>query len=113
MSDDKKELTTEDKIKHLQEQLRNLGYVGGRAIDALDLINMSSYYAKDAVKVAQATNWLSNVAQDVAAQVKGLQEQIAALQPVKPKLEVVSPEGEPPGPKVGKGALAPSAGDSK
>jgi hypothetical protein len=70
-----------------------LGYVGGRAIDALDLINKSTFPAADAVKIAQCQQWLENVAKDVARQVEETKEQIAALTP--PVLEAIPADKAP------------------
>lgn len=83
-------------LEALNDQLRSMAYVGGRAIDALDLIKQSSFQGSDAVKVAQATQWLENVAKDVSRQAEAVQEKITKLAAVAeknaPAMEVVSPE---------------------
>jgi hypothetical protein len=98
-----KEQTVQEKVEGLKQHLHSLGYVGGRAVDALDLINKSTFPATDAAKVVATTRWLEDVIKDVSGQVEKVKAQIDVLQPKTapanvpaapgtPPLEVVSPE---------------------
>lgn len=105
-------------LQGLQDQLRSLGYVGGRAIEALDLIQKSTFPAADAVKVVQATRWLEDVAKDISRQAKEVEDQIAKLQPATttpqqpPKIEVIEPKAPAqPAPEAVSAAQDQAAGE--
>jgi hypothetical protein len=91
-----RELTAEEKrnseIANLKRNLQGLSYAGASALDALSLIEQSTFPGKDAEKVGRACGWLAAVISDVKAQCEPIEKRMGEIMKAPP-FEVVNPDG--------------------
>lgn len=98
----------EKEKQEIRAKLNDLKYGISRGSDCLDLIKKSNFQGSEALKVAQAIDWLEYLLKGVLGQHEALTEKLKSLEPIKKEVVGSEPEG-----KVEGGLAEPEKGEQK